>query len=471
LKQKPPPHNVEAEEALLGSLLLDPGDAVPRVAGWLGPGDFYIQKNAWVYEAILDLYRRKDAIDYVTIADVLEAERRLDGVGGAAYITQLINAVPSAVNVESYARLVRDDAVRRQMLKVATDIAKRAYAEEGDVELAIQSAAAELKATLRARPQAGFSVLSADVILGTVWPEPVWAVPNLLPCGLTILAGKPKIGKSWLALQFAQAVGAGGVVLGETVQKGPVLYLALEDSPMRLKQRMTTQNWPLGLPVDFMPLGRFLEEIGDLRDGGGERLAWHIEEHGCRLAVIDTLSRAVSGDQNDVEQMTRALVPLQEMAHHLNCSVLLIDHHNKTLGEADAIRDILGSTSKGAVADAVMGLYREPGKVGAKLAVTGRDIVERELAITADWVTGCWQFEGDATELELTERRQEILLALDDLGPSTLTSIAKAVEQPKSHTHSRLQDLVNAGQVRRYKQNGKILYAATLFRDGGDESQ
>lgn len=75
------------------------------------------------------------------------------------------------------------------------------------------------------------NLLTADQILTTQWPEPVWAIPHMLPAGLTILAGRSKIGKSWLALQIAQAVAAGSTVLDRQVQKGPVLYLALEDSP------------------------------------------------------------------------------------------------------------------------------------------------------------------------------------------------------------------------------------------------
>ena len=90
------------------------------------------------------------------------------------------------------------------------------------------------------------SLLSADEILTTDWPEPVWAIPAILPVGLSVLAGPPKVGKSWLALQFAQAVASGGMALGFPVEFGRVLYLALEDPSRRLKERMVKQNWPVG---------------------------------------------------------------------------------------------------------------------------------------------------------------------------------------------------------------------------------
>lgn len=300
-------------------------------------------------------------------------------------------------------------------------------------------------------------LLTADEILGTAWPEPAWVIPGLLPAGLTILAGRPKTGKSWLMLQIAQAVAAGGVALGEEVASGSVLYLALEDPPQRLQSRMRRQRWSMGLPAEFMPLGRFVDQLGDLRAGGGERLARQIRVKRYRLVVIDTLSRAVGGDQSDVSEMTLALSPLQEMAHAFNCAVVMIDHHRKGFGtNPDAVADILGSTAKGALADCIWGLYRERGKSSAKLAITGRDVEERVLKLSWDGFLGCWHVEGDAFELELTERRQEILSALETLGQARLADIVEAIGQDKSNTYKRLQDLVAAGKVRQLtREEGK----------------
>jgi RecA-family ATPase len=302
-------------------------------------------------------------------------------------------------------------------------------------------------------------LLTADEILTTAWPEPVWAIPGLLPVGLTILAGKPKLGKSWLALQIALAVATGGRVLGQDVEQGPILYLALEDSPRRLRDRMARQGWPPGLRADFMPLGEFAGQIGDLRDGGGERLAAQIERLGYRLVAVDTFSRACCGDQNDAEQMTRALTPLQETAHAENCAVLLSDHHRKGFGtNPDAVSDIRGSTAKGAMADTIWGLYDNKGRKDARLVVIGRDIQERSLTLSMDWLTGCWQLKGDADEPELTERQQEILDALEALGRAGLQDIADAVGQPKSNTHNRLQNLAKAGLVLRQKEGKRVFY-------------
>ena len=187
--------------------------------------------------------------------------------------------------------------------------------------------------------------------------------------------------------------------------------------------------------------------------GGGETLARQIEARGYRLVVIDTLSRAMPGgkDQKDVGDMTSALTPLQEIAHAHSCAVLMIDHHRKIGnggGAPDAIADILGSTAKGAMTDTAWGLYRERGKQGARLVITGREVEEKNLALRMDWARGYWDLEGDADALAITERRQEILDAVNTLGRAKLRDIAEALDQNKGNVYQRLQDMSNAGLVR-----------------------
>ncbi len=219
-----------------------------------------------------------------------------------------------------------------------------------------------------------------------------------------------------------------------------------------------------------MVLGNFIDRVGDLRNGGNETLARQIEKRGYRLVVIDTLSRALMGtaDQMDVDDMTITLSPVQEVAFNTNCAVMMIDHHNKaaSMGTPDVINNILGSSAKAAVADTIWGLYKEHGKVGARLAIIGRDVEEKTLALTWDWLTGCWHVEGDAYEIELTKRRLEILEALYSLGKCGLMDIVAVIEQPKSHTHSRLQDLCNEGFVLRTEDGRRVYYELT---DKGQE--
>lgn len=237
-----------------------------------------------------------------------------------------------------------------------------------------------------------------------------------------------------------------------------MLYLALEDDKNRLHKRMRQQHWPQGLPADFMEYHQFRDQIDNLRDGGGERLALEIKQKGYRFVVIDTLSRSVYGDESDKQEMTSALAPVQENALENNCAVMMTDHHHKQAA-ADVIADVLGSTAKGGTADTIWGLYRESGKARAKLAMIGRDVAPQTVAITFDGLTGCWQYEGDDDELAITERRAEILDALEALGRSGVVDIAEASGQPKSHAYGRLQDLVGAGLVHREKEGRRVFYS------------
>jgi hypothetical protein len=287
-------------------------------------------------------------------------------------------------------------------------------------------------------PGQGLRVLTADQILATEWRDPAWAIEGLLPGGLGILGGAPKIGKSLLALQIALAVASGGRVFNVKVDQGPVLYLALEDSPRRLKERMLKMNWPRGLPAEFMTIGEFATQIGPLSRGGWGKLAQYIKERQCRFVAIDTLARVIRGDQMDPDQMTRGLEPLQQLAHQQNSSLLLLDHHRKASGVGqggtlDAIGDILGSTSKGGVADTAWGLYRERGKAGAKLQITGRDVEERTLQLRIDWETLYWQCDGDADEIARQGKSAELRNILADLGPLTGSEAASAAGQDLSN--------------------------------------
>jgi hypothetical protein len=454
------PRADDAEAALLGALLLEP-DRLAEMD--LEPRHFYLEKHRHVFAALLDLRGEGQGIDLITLAARLERDKKLETVGGQAFLISLLTGTPTAAHTRAHADLVHNAYLRRRVWYASENLSRLALAKDAEPPqwlAAVEEAFDDVRGALAGAAHGDdLKTMSADEICMTEWAAPRWAIPNLLPVGLTILAGAPKLGKSWLALQIAHAVAAGGIALGAKVERGAVLYLALEDSPRRLKERMLKQSWTRGLDADFLTIGEFAKQVGDLKNGGGEKLARQIETRGYRLVVIDTLSRAIQGDQNDAAQMTRGLTPLQEIAHAHNVATILIDHHRKVSGAAaDVITDILGSTAKGAMCDTSWGLYRERGKAGAKLAITGREVEEKTLALTMDWLTGVWQSEGDYAALELTQRRQEILSALKELGRAQLGDIVKAIGQPESNTHNRLQDMANAGFVKRTTEGKKVYY-------------
>lgn len=292
-------------------------------------------------------------------------------------------------------------------------------------------------------------------LASTDFPEPTWLVPELLPTGLSFLAGRPKLGKSWLALQLAHAIGTGGVFLGKPVEKRNVLYLALEDSPRRLQKRTRSQGIPSEAAITFETAWR------PLGGAGMADLRIELEANDYALIVIDTISRALGrADQLDLAEMTSIIGALQNMAQNIGFSMLLIDHHRKSSGfQSNNIDDLMGSTGKAATADCILGLYREQGKHGATLAITGRDVEEQELAIEWDGLICCWVSKGTAADVRKDTVRAAILEAipaLESLGePPTTKRIADYTGTNKGTISKELANLVAAGQVYRKERTGR----------------
>jgi len=301
------------------------------------------------------------------------------------------------------------------------------------------------------------AAFTVDELLDADLPEVKWLVPGMITEGLVILAGRPKMGKSWLALLLALTVGIGGVFLGERVKKGRVVYFALEDSPKRLKKRMKALGWTRGADVQFyfnmVPLGGTLAGLPAFIDA--------IQPD---LVIIDTASRAMpeGAKTRDTNAVTCILSPIQQAAVQEACTVMLVDHYRKPQGmvaeAVDHLEEILDSTAKVAVADTIIGLARKRGERGATLKITGRDLEEDvELAINHDTETGCWQLLGDASEVRQSERQRKVIAALRTFNAYTAgtTEIAERSGLPKSHTSSVLQELVNDGLVERLPRQGR----------------
>jgi RecA-family ATPase len=285
-------------------------------------------------------------------------------------------------------------------------------------------------------------MMTADDILSRERKETKFVVTGVLPIGLTLLAGKPKNGKSWLALQMALAKSAGGRMFGKSVDAGGALYLALEDSPTRLQDRMSKMSWPRGLPCEFITMLDYQKEIGPLNKGGNLKLAKLIEERGYKLVIIDTFSRSCYLKKNEEDLVVPALVPLQEMAHKHECAVVLIHHHNKGFGRGrDVIDDVLGSTGIAGVADTILGLYRDDKNV--TLLGRGRDLEDVELTITFDATTSCWQL----SEKKLAVPLQRIVDYLSGRDSANLADIALGTSQDKGNTSRWLNQLVTMNMV------------------------
>ncbi len=206
-------------------------------------------------------------------------------------------------------------------------------------------------------------VFSLQELLSWELPPPRWAIPEILPEGLTLLAGKPKLGKSWLALSAALSIASGGVALGtQPVTQGDVLYLALEDNARRLQAR-TRQ---LLSSMRSVPGGiHFALDWPRLGEGGLAALEDYLKEHpGVRLVVIDTWARVAppSGEcrRSQYEGDYEALIPLKRLADTYHVSILAVHHLRKT-SSSDVLDEITGSIGMTGAVDGTLILKRERG--------------------------------------------------------------------------------------------------------------
>lgn len=331
-----------------------------------------------------------------------------------------------------------------------TPAAKRAFAVYADRD-------PKLAALVAGDPQPAKQVWSVSDLLTTDFPEPKWAIPGLLPAGLSVFAGRPKLGKSWLALAIATAVGGGGVVLGRRAEKGRVLYLALEDNPRRLKDRLSKQRATTTADIDFhFEWPALVEKRGG--QPGTLALIEAINARSYSMVIIDTISRALGhADQLDQADMNVAFGSLQRIAIERDICLLLIDHHRKSAGSVgDVIDDVMGATSKVGVADAAIGIYRERGQSNATLKVSGRDVDDQELAIQFDRELFCWQLLGNAAGVKAESVQSNILTAITELGGSaTAAKVAEWLKKDRSNTYKEMVELVAKGILARGGKKGR----------------
>ena len=291
------------------------------------------------------------------------------------------------------------------------------------------------------KAQERFRRWSLAEILAAELPNPVWIVPSLLPAGLSSLCGRPKLGKSFLALQLAVAVGSGGVFLNQRVERGPVIYLALEDYLRRIKDRTLKMAAQADADVvfyfDYPPLNT------------PEGLAFFeadMDELHPRLVIVDTLARAVTGrvDWSDIGATTAILGPLQRLAQEREIGILTLDHHGKLI-RGDAVDDIIGSTGKAATYDTAWGFYKTDGRMTLK--IVGRELEPREIILEFDSLTGCWQLIGDAQDVAASEREAQVVELLRELGEVDTTTVAKELEITRQGARKLLERMRDVGKL------------------------
>jgi len=391
--EKRAPHNIEAEEAVLGSLLIDP-EAIFQVAPFLKPDDFYIQKNGWIYDAILALHERREPIDFITLRDELENRGRLEEIGGATYITQLINTVPSAIHVEAYGHIVEEGAIRRRLVNAASRIAQLAYKEDTEIDQTVDRAEQSLFSVSQRRITRDLMPIQ-DVVrkyfdrieyLHAHQGEPL-GIPTgfvdidrllggLQRSDFIIVAARPSVGKTSLCLSFARNAAR----LGQRVA-----IFSLEMSNEQIVQRLVSaeteidaqrlrlghlhdEEWPLfvqatGKLSDY-PI--FIDDTPSISVLQMRTKARRLHaEHGLDLILVDYLQLMTGGvsSENRVQEVSYVSRSLKGIARELDVPVVAASQLSRAVEQRQEKRPILAdlreSGSLEQDADVVMFIYRD----------------------------------------------------------------------------------------------------------------
>jgi hypothetical protein len=307
------------------------------------------------------------------------------------------------------------------------------------------------KAQQQAKPKAPLT--AAEGLQAMAFDPIKYVVPGVIVEGLTLLAGKPKIGKSWLLLHAAIAVSRGGFTLGEIhCPEGDVLYCALEDNLRRLKSRMgrlitdPNEQWPKRLV--------FQCEMPRLSQGGlGVLKDWICNAPDPRLIVIDTLAmvKAPRGkDANAYDADYAALVDLRAFAAEHHVSVVVV-HHLRKMDADDAFDTVSGTLGLTGAPDSILILKRD-GSGNIVLHGRGRDLSDIEVAMMFNKEACTWTIMGDAAQFRNDTRRGAVLAAMAELGEASAGEIAAVARMKVNSVTQTLVRLVRDGAVRRVER-------------------
>jgi hypothetical protein len=294
--------------------------------------------------------------------------------------------------------------------------------------------------------EAGVYFTAAD-LMNTTFPDPVWAVPGLVAEGLNLLVGSPKLGKSWLVLGLGISVASGGMALGKIpVEKGSVLYAALEDPPRRLKGRLTKILAGDDVP-DGLHITTSLPRGGDMVDLVSEWLQAHTD---ARLVIVDVLRKVTprSDGRNLYEADYDAMTALKNLADRHNVAVIAVHHTRKSIDEGDVFNEVSGSTGLTGAADAILIAKRARNTAEAVLHVTGRDVDEHDYGMSWHGETCTWTLSDEpAIVATMGNTRKKIFAHLADHAGETPQQIAAATGIKISTVKVNVRRMVDDDQL------------------------
>ena len=387
------PNSREAEEAVLGSILINP-ESYYDVAEILHEDDFYIIRNQWVWSAYVRLNEKRSPIDILTVSEDLQEHNQLADIGGQAYLISLVNQTPTSLNAQAYSRIVEQNAIRRRMLVAANEMAKLAYDQEKDVDTIIDKA--EMSVFGLSERRIRHDLEPIDRVLSNYYDhvdelsqrdEEIFGVPTgltdldrllggLQKSDLLIIAGRPGSGKTGFMLSIAKNAAQ--------KHKKHVAFFSLEMSNEQLVQRLIAQE--TGIDTQRLRTGKLnedewpifthaIEVLGDthiwLDDTPAitplqlrtkcRRLAM---EHSLDLIIVDYLQLMGSDTRNEnrVQEVSHISRSLKVLARELNIPVLAGAQLSRAVeqreGKKPVLSDLRESGSLEQDSDIVMFIHR-----------------------------------------------------------------------------------------------------------------
>lgn len=442
--ERQPPANTEAEEAVLGALLIDP-DAILRIATFLQPDDFYVPRHRMVFEAILQLHERREPADLVTLTDELERRGQLSAVGGAPYLTGLINATPTSIHAEYYARIVERTAVLRRLIGAATEIAKLAYKDTENVEAVVDQAESIIFGISEKR--VARDLVPIRQVLDQYYDRIEYLMQHQgeiigIPTGLSdldkllgglqrsdliIVAGRPGMGKTSLALSMA-------LQAARRWHKRIAIF-SLEMSNEQVVQRLISAE--TGIDAQRLRLGSIHDDEFDVFVQATSLLSdtpifiddtpaitvtemrtkarrLHAE-HGLDLLIVDYLQLMrgeIGGDGNRVQEISYISRSLKALARELNIPVVALSQLSRAVESRQDKRPMLSDLREsGSIeqdADVVIFVYRD---VEYNPDTEFPNLAEVRVAKHRSGPTGVVPafFKKELTKFENAEVRHEVL--------------------------------------------------------------
>ena len=398
LPDKLPPQNIEAEKSLLGCLMIDP-QAIIKVVDFLIPRDFYKENHQKIYQAMIDLFEKRDSIDVLSISNRIKEKNQLEDIGGAGYLTSLVNSVPTATHVLNYAKIVQQKRILRDLVGASYEIGNLAYQESEDVDVLLDQAEKKIFSIAQKSLTQTFTPVRETLeetfkridelskhkgaLRGI--PTGFRALDNILAglqkSDLIILASRPSLGKSAMATDIARHVAL--------ERKIPVGIFSLEMSKDQIIDRLIAAQadidlWRLrtgrlsdeGEDNDFERIQKamgilseapiFIDDAASSNILQMRAMARRLQaDQGLGLLIVDYLQlmEARNPNQTLVQQVTEISRSLKSLAKELNIPVLAISQLSRAVEQRTPqiprLSDLRESGAQEQDADVVLFIYRE----------------------------------------------------------------------------------------------------------------